>query len=152
MLIIYCLLYFGYFQMFVRLLIFYAYVLASVYGTCQSVDGQRVPWWILYQQKDRPFFHQYVDSTNSHRIKVTIVEVRQCKNNQNIFFIKIKNQNPERKTITIIKKWLYIHSGKFGNDSWHRLDTILESFWKYVQTGTRGIKYLWYFSAKRTRL
>lgn len=51
-----------------------ASVLTSVYGTCQSVDGQSIPWWILYQQKDRPYFHQYVDSTNSHRIKVITME------------------------------------------------------------------------------
>ncbi|CAC5408186.1 unnamed protein product [Mytilus coruscus] len=55
--------------MFVEVLFVIVTILTSVYGTCQSLDGQSVPWWILYQQKDRPYFHQYVDSTNSHRIK-----------------------------------------------------------------------------------
>ncbi|XP_052092456.1 uncharacterized protein LOC127728917 [Mytilus californianus] len=51
------------------LLVVLSSVLVSVYGLCQNVDGQSVSWWILFQQKERPYFHNYIDSTNSQRIK-----------------------------------------------------------------------------------
>lgn len=60
-----------------------ASLLTIVNGRCQSLDGQNVPWWILYQQKERSFFHQYVDSTNSYKIKVFTMELIKDKIRQN---------------------------------------------------------------------
>lgn len=80
--------------MFVGSFFVFVTILTSVYGTCQSLDGQSVPWWILYQQKERPFFHQYVESTNSHRVKVFTNEFLQ----NNI------RQNKEREYKTKIDK------------------------------------------------
>lgn len=39
---------------------------------CPDPDGGHVSWWILYQEKSRPFFHFYADSRNNQDIKVTL--------------------------------------------------------------------------------
>ncbi|VDH96758.1 Hypothetical predicted protein [Mytilus galloprovincialis] len=49
-------------------------VLVSTIQYCPSISGGSVPWWILYQQKDKPFIHYYVDSTNNENITVHFPE------------------------------------------------------------------------------
>ena len=46
-------------------------VTTSVSGFCPNLEGESVSWWILYQQKERPFFHYYVDSASTTKVKVT---------------------------------------------------------------------------------
>ncbi|XP_076088541.1 uncharacterized protein LOC143058948 [Mytilus galloprovincialis] len=49
-------------------------VLVSTIQYCPGITGGSVPWWILYQQKDKPFIHYYVDSTNNENITVHFPE------------------------------------------------------------------------------
>lgn len=49
-------------------------VLVSTLQYCPNISGDSVPWWIVYQQKDRPFIHYYVDSTNNENITVHFPE------------------------------------------------------------------------------
>lgn len=41
---------------------------------CPDPDGGHVSWWILYQEKSRPFFHFYADSRNNQDIKLHFPE------------------------------------------------------------------------------
>ncbi|KAJ8302810.1 hypothetical protein KUTeg_019206 [Tegillarca granosa] len=37
-------------------------------GECPGIDKKSVAWWIIYQQKQKPFVHYYIDNTNINQI------------------------------------------------------------------------------------